>query len=141
MGNFRCISLCTILYKVSAKAMVNRLQHVLNDYIDNAQSAFVLECLFFDNVLVGYELMHTFKHKRIGSNGYMSLKLDMNKAYHKVEWKLLELMMECMRFARSWVKLILRCISLVSYSIVVNSVKRESFNPSRSLRQGVLSSS
>lgn len=83
--NFRPINLCTVLYKIIAKPMANRLQKVLDGSIEDSQSAFVPGRLITDNVLLVYEVLHYFKNKRSGRKGFMSLKLDMSKAYDCVE--------------------------------------------------------
>ncbi|XP_042964663.1 uncharacterized protein LOC122298887 [Carya illinoinensis] len=53
-------------------------------------SAFVPGRLIMDNVLVAYEMVQFLRRKRSGKDGFMSLKLDMCKAYDRIEWKFLE---------------------------------------------------
>lgn len=61
MVNFRPISLCCVLYKLIAKTIANRFQHVLENCIDSAQSTFVPVRLISDNILVTYEVMHMLR--------------------------------------------------------------------------------
>lgn len=86
MVNFHLISLCNVLYKVIAKAVANRHQHVFDCCNDSSQSAFVPGCLISNNVLLAYQIMHTLRQKRNRRKGYMALKLDMSKEYDRVEW-------------------------------------------------------
>lgn len=75
-----------MVYKIGSKMIANRIKHFLNDIISPTQSAFVPRLLITDNVLVGYEINHFLKRRTIGSKQYMALILDVNKAYHMVEW-------------------------------------------------------
>ncbi|KAL0352330.1 UNVERIFIED_CONTAM: hypothetical protein Scaly_1621700 [Sesamum calycinum] len=58
--------------------------------ISPVQSAFVPGRLISDNVLLSFELNHFLNTKTQGEWGWMVLKLDVSKAYDKVEWSFLE---------------------------------------------------
>ncbi|XP_062013415.1 uncharacterized mitochondrial protein AtMg01250-like [Rosa rugosa] len=60
----------------------------------------------------------------------------MNKAYDRVEWDFLQAALIRFGFKRSWVKLIMACVTTVSFSIVLNGNLGKFFHPSRGLRQG-----
>ncbi|KAK4393460.1 hypothetical protein Sango_1816800 [Sesamum angolense] len=62
----------------------------LDRIISPAQSAFVPGRLISDNVLLAFELNHFLNTKTRGERGWMALKLDVSKAYDKVEWSFLE---------------------------------------------------
>ena len=54
--------------------------------------------LITDNVLVTYEMMHHISQKKSGRVGDLALKLDMRKAYDRVEWIWLEKIMQRLGF-------------------------------------------
>lgn len=56
------------------------------------------------------------KRKGEGKEGSVALKLDMSKAYDKVEWSFLERVMHRMGFGINWVRRIMDCLSTVSFS-------------------------
>lgn len=83
--NFRPISLCNVFYKLVVKMIVNRMEGVMDVCIDESQSAFVIGRLISDNVLLAYEILHTFRQKGVIKEGFMTLKLHMSKAYDRIE--------------------------------------------------------
>ncbi|KAA3485540.1 reverse transcriptase [Gossypium australe] len=131
MSHFRPISLCNVIYKIVAKILVNRIRDILGDCINEAQGAFIPGRLISDNVLIAYEVLHSLRMKRSGKRGNFALKLDMSKAYDRVEWDFLARMMKSLGFHDDWIVLIMRCVCSVSYSICLNGMCSDWFSPSR----------
>jgi len=136
LKDLRPISLCNVLYKLISKVLANRLKKILPDIISYSQSAFVPGRLITDNVLLAYEMTHYLRNKRTGKEGCAAIKLDMSKAYDRVEWKFLEKMMRKLGFAHRWIEMVMKCVTSVRYRIKVNGVYTEPFRPHRGLRQG-----
>ena len=80
--------------------------------------------------------MHHISKKKGGNVGDMALKLDMSKAYDRVEWVWLEKIMEKLGFAERWRGLVMKCVTMVNYAIKVNGCPMGSITPSRGIRQG-----
>jgi hypothetical protein len=76
------------------------------------------------------------QNKRRGLEGCATLKLDMSKAYDRVEWEFLRRMMSKLGFHRDWVNVGMRFISPVTYKFKVNGELTEEIVPTRGLRQG-----
>ncbi|XP_042968987.1 uncharacterized protein LOC122301658 [Carya illinoinensis] len=89
-----------------------------------------------DNMIVAYETLHSMNTRMFGKFGFMALKLDMSKTYDREERGLLKAVMERLGFTDQWISLIMNCITLVSFSLLLNGGVCSSFKPTRSIRQG-----
>ena len=131
---FRPISLCNVIYKLISKVLVNRLKSLLPSIVSENQSAFQARRVITDNILMAFETLHYMKTQQNGSTGFMALKLDISKAYGRVEWSFLECLLRKLGFHNRWVDLMMECITTVSYSILINGETSQTIYPSRGLR-------
>lgn len=107
---------------------------MLNEVIDDCQSAFILGRSISDNMIVGHELLHFLRSRKNGQQGFVALKLDMSKAYDRVEWSFIYAVMEKLGFPTIWIDLVKDCISTASFSILINGVAKGHFSATRGLR-------
>ena len=134
--DFRLISLCNVIYRIVAKSIANRFKQILHQIISPMQSAFIPDRLITDNVIVGYECLHKIRHCKGRKNGLVALKLDVSKAYDRLEWSFIEQTMKRMGFSQNWIGLVMKCISSISFSLIINGSVRGLIKPQRGLRQG-----
>lgn len=87
-----------------------------------------------DNILIACEATHYIKQRKKGKVVYAVIKLNMSKAYDRVEWQFLRGMMMKLGFDQRWVALIMKCVSTVKYNIRVNGELTNEFTPERGLR-------
>jgi hypothetical protein len=136
MKDLRPISLCNVLYKMVSKLLANRLKGCLEKCVSEEQSAFVEGRSILDNALIAIEVIHALKRKTKGRKGSLALKIDISKAYDKVDWGFLRGMLERLGFSNKWINWMMLCVSSVNYSVLVNFEQVGPIFPGRELRQG-----
>jgi hypothetical protein len=68
--------------------------------------------------------------------GFVAVKLDMSKAYDRVEWRFLEEVLRRMGFDERWIRLVMMCVTSVHYAVVINGKPRGHITPTKGIRQG-----
>ncbi|KAK2638004.1 hypothetical protein Ddye_025799 [Dipteronia dyeriana] len=83
---------------------------------------------------LGLLVYATVRNRRDGNMGKVALKLDMCKAYDRVEWGFLKGMILKLGFDLKWRELVMKCLYSTTYSFLVNGDTR--VVPIRGFRQG-----
>ena len=86
-----------------------------------------------DGIILSHEVFHSLKASKIPG---MILKLDLSKAFDKLNWAFIEKMLLAIGFCQDWVRWILSLISSTFFSILVNGSPSSTFSPSRGISQG-----
>lgn len=135
-AHFRPISLCNVTNKIISKVLTSRLAPLIPLVVAPNQSGFVKGRLLSDNVLLAQELFHDLQHRGGWVTPNIALKLDMAKAYDRVQWPFLLSVLRHMGFPEAWVDMIKKCIQNCWFYVLVNGAPTDFFHSSCGLRQG-----
>jgi hypothetical protein len=113
LKDYRPISLCNVMYKVVSKCLVNRLRPILDGIISESQSAFIPGRMITDNALIDFECIHAIQQDNTDRSNICAYKLDLAKAYDRVDWKYLESVLTKLGFHRKWVQWVMECVTIV----------------------------
>ncbi|GJX81501.1 RNA-directed DNA polymerase, eukaryota, reverse transcriptase zinc-binding domain protein [Tanacetum coccineum] len=114
--------------------LTNRIKSILNQIMDDNQSAFVPGRAITDNILLTQELLKGYNC--INGPKRCSFKIDIQKDYDTVNWLFIEEVLRQFGFPEKMIGWIMTCISTPKFTICVNGERFRYFRGGRGLRQG-----
>ncbi|XP_038972754.1 uncharacterized protein LOC120104917 [Phoenix dactylifera] len=134
-GHFRPISLCTTMYKATAKILATRMRGILLRLISPEQGAFIGGRSISDNIMIAQEFMFDLERAPM-RRCLMGVKLDMERAYDRMRWEFVHQSLQGFGFPEEWIRWIMGCVRFPSFAILVNGTPSRYFVPVGGLRQG-----
>jgi hypothetical protein len=132
-SDYRPISCCNVIYKLISKVIAHRLKPLMSEFIGEEQFGFLHNRQIHDAVTVAQETLHSVKQRKLKAT---LLKLDLTKAYDRVNWTFLRLALLQLGLNLNSVNWIMGCLQSVSFVVLINGSPSRFFKASRGLRQG-----
>ncbi|XP_031502657.2 uncharacterized protein LOC116265845 [Nymphaea colorata] len=133
MDKFRPISLCNSILKFLTRIMVLRMRPILSRILHRNQVAFFMGRSIQDSFLLSQEVVHLLAHSKSKD---ACVKIDLSKAYDRVNWQFLKNNLKLLGFCSNWTKHIMTVVSTLSSALLINSKEGSWFFTARGLRQG-----
>jgi hypothetical protein len=127
--------LCNVTYKLVTKVIANRLKDLMPKVVSPFQSSFVPGRHSKDNIIIAQEMIHSMKGLK-GRKQFMTIKLDLEKAYDRLNWKFIDETLKAIGIPHKLRSLIIECITSPNIQVLWNGSITEAFTPSRGIRQG-----
>jgi len=131
--DYRPISLCNYLYKIISKIIANRLCPILSQHIAPQQFPFLEHRQIHEAIGSAQEAFHTIWTKHLKA---ITLKSDLAKAFDRVSWIYIKMLLIHLGFPHNFITWIMACITTPSFSILINGSASHFFHSERGLRQG-----
>ena len=131
--DFRPISLCNIVYKLISKIVALRLKPFLDNFISPQQFGFLKTRQIAKPIAITQEVLHSVKTK---NKCALILKLDLSKAFDKLNWSYLRLILLQIGVPLMGVNWIMGFLSSVNFAMLVNGTPSCFFMAYRGIRQG-----
>jgi hypothetical protein len=130
---FRPISLYNCIYKIISKVISLRLKDTLSRHISGEQFGFLKGRLIHEAIRVAQEGLHNMKLKKLKGT---AIKINLSKAFDRVNWLYIHMLFIHLWFGVAFTNWIMACLSLVSFSLLMNGSTTPFFKAERGLRQG-----
>nr|XP_025638133.1 uncharacterized protein LOC112733407 [Arachis hypogaea] len=121
------------VYKVISKLLVRKMRAVMPGLVGETQSTFVKDRKIHDEALIACETVQWIRMRKLKA---AIIKLDFQKAYDRVRWKFVDLVLLKMGFGQRWRTWVMECVSTSSMSVLINGSLFKPFKMERGLRQG-----
>ncbi|GJT25273.1 reverse transcriptase [Tanacetum coccineum] len=89
-----------------------------------------------DSMVITNEDFHYIRHNNKGNQRLMTLKLDLNKAFDRVEWDFLAATLKKIKFADRWCQWILACLISYELEFLIHGDSIGNIKPTRGIQQG-----
>ncbi|XP_026409970.1 uncharacterized protein LOC113305077 [Papaver somniferum] len=113
----RPICLLTSVYKIIAKVLSTRLKLFTDKLISPVQCAYIEGRQIIDGTLIANELVDS--RLRSGNAGILC-KIDLEKAFDRINWNYLEFVLIQMGFTSKWRNWLRFCYATSSFSVLIN---------------------
>lgn len=111
-SEYRPIALCNLLYKLISKIIASCMKEVLGRFILAEQFGFLPGKQIMDAAGIVQETIHSIRKKKLSS---LVLKLDLEKAFDKVDRYLLHPILVQIRLPQNIVQLIMSCVNSATF--------------------------
>lgn len=125
--DFRPISLCKVVYKIVAKCIVNCLRPLLMDIISWNHSMFILVFLISYKSIISLDCIHHIHSRGTGGDMFRAYKIDLLKAYDRVDWDFLQHALDKCGFSSQRIARVM--CAHVKYSAKFNGKLLDRFTP------------
>lgn len=132
MSESRPISFNNFTNQTILKLLCLRLAPVLPSLVSLNQIGFVKNRSIFEDIMLFQEIIHQMNKLNVGGNAV--IKLDMAKAFDRVSWSFIYLVLRRMGFGKIFINMTWRIMSNNWYSMIINVAIHGFFHSIRGLK-------